>query len=222
VRLFVTAVLVALTAASCSSGGKDFAKTVDNRWFPLTPGTTFLYRGVKDGKAAQERLTVTHRTKEIQGVRTTVLDDRLYLDGKLTERTTDWYAQDAKGNVWYFGEETAELDRGGQVTSTEGSWQAGVDGAEAGIYMSARPKAGDSFRQELYKGHAEDHFRVLSLNESVHAPFAGSEYGMKTREWTPLEPGVIDFKYYVRGVGTVKERSSDGSEQLVLVDRWRS
>ena len=86
-------------------------------------------------------LRVTNRTKLIQGARCTVVDDRLYLHGRLEERTTDWYAQDEKGNVWYFGEDTAELDKHGRVTSTEGSWQAGVDGARAGIYMPAEPKS---------------------------------------------------------------------------------
>ena len=95
----------------------------------------------------------------IQGARCTVLEDRLYLSGRLKERTTDWYAQDEMGNVWYFGEETAELDEQGRVTSREGSWQAGVDSARAGIYMRAEPKVGQSFTQEFYDGHAEDHCR---------------------------------------------------------------
>ena len=115
---------------------------------------------------------MTHSTKTIQGVRATVLHDNLYLAGKLAERTSDWYAQDADGNVWYLGEDTAELDRNGRVTSTEGSWQAGVDGAEAGIYMPAQPKVGESYSQEYYKGHAEDHFRVVSLRTSVDVPYS--------------------------------------------------
>ena len=160
---------------------------------------------------------MTHLTKSIQGVRATVLHDNLYLAGKLAERTSDWYAQDADGNVWYLGEDTAELDRNGRVTSNEGSWQAGVDGAEAGIYMPAQPKVGESYSQEYYKGHAEDHFRVVSLRTSVDVPYSHSGAAMKTREWTPLEPGAIDFKYYLRGVGTVKEQAKDGSERGVLV-----
>ena len=146
---------------------KRFVEHIDNPWFPLVPGTTYIYRGMKDGEPSREVLRVTHRTKVIQGVRCTVLEDRLYLSGRLEERTTDWYAQDEKGNVWYFGEETAELDERGRVTSREGSWQAGVDGAKAGIYMPAEPKVGESFRQEFYAGHAEDHFRVEDLAASV-------------------------------------------------------
>jgi hypothetical protein len=206
-RLLAVFALVALLAASCSSGGGDkYAADVDNAWFPLSPGTTYTYRGVKDGRQAREVLTVTDRTKKVDGGRARVLDDRLYLDGELAERTTDWYAQDDDGNVWYLGEETAELEDG-KVVSTEGSWETGVDGAEAGIYMPADPKVGDSFRQEYYKGHAEDHFRVVSLKGDM----------LVTREWTPLEPDVVDFKTYKRGVGTVKERSADGAERLRLV-----
>lgn len=214
--------MVALLAAGCSSRHesvlpKHFAVEIDNPWFPLRPGTTYVYRGAKDGKPSRQVLEVTRLTKTIQGIRATVLHDNLYLIGKLAERTTDWYAQDADGNVWYLGEATAELDHNGRVTSTEGSWQAGVDGAEAGIYMPAHPKVGESFSQEFYKGHAEDHFKVLSLHSAVRVPYSSSKDALKTREWTPLEPGVIDFKYYVRGVGTVKEQSADGSELGRLV-----
>ena len=95
-----------------------------------------------------------------------MIKDRLYLNGHLAERTTDWYTQDGKGNVWYYGEKTAELDRQGHVTSTEGTWQAGVDGAKPGIYMPAHPRVGQSFRQEYYKGHAEDHFKVLDCTRA--------------------------------------------------------
>ncbi len=216
------AAALALVAAGCSSRHesllpKHFVSKVDNPWFPLRPGTTYVYRGVKDGKASREVLEVTHLTKVIQGVRATVLHDNLYLEGKLAERTSDWYAQDADGNVWYLGEDTVELNRQGRVVSREGSWQAGVDGAEAGIYMPAHPKPGVSFRQEFYKGHAEDHFRVVTLHAAVRVPYTSTGDALKTREWTPLEPDVIDFKYYVRGIGTVKERTADGSERGVLV-----
>jgi hypothetical protein len=214
--------VLALAAGGCSSRHEqtlpaNFVAEVDNPWFPLKPGTTYVYRGAKDGKPSREMLEVTHLTKTIQGVRAMVLHDNLYLAGKLAERTSDWYAQDADGNVWYLGEDTAEFDRNGRITSTEGSWQAGVDGAEAGIYMPAHPKVGESYSQEYYKGHAEDHFRVVSLRTSVDAPYSHSEAAMKTREWTPLEPGAIDFKYYLRGVGTVKEQAKNGSERGVLV-----
>jgi len=216
----LAAILAGLAAASVGMTGlseasspppigpSNFVRHVDNRWFPLQPGTTYVYRGVKDGKRARDVFHVTHRTKRILGVTTTVVHDRLYLDGKLAEKTTDWYAQNRRGDVVYFGEATRALDRHGRLTDTEGSWQAGVDGARAGIFMPAHPRVGQAFQQEFYKGHAEDHFRIVSKR----GPF------LKTREWTPLEPGVIDAKQYVRGVGTVRESAvKGGDEHLELV-----
>ena len=211
-----------LALSGCASEEKDarlpapkrFVEHVDNPWFPLVPGTTYIYRGMKDGEPSREVLKVTHRTKLIQGARCTVLEDRLYLSGRLEERTTDWYAQDEEGTVWYFGEETAELDEHGRVTSREGSWQAGVDGAKAGIYMPADPKVGQSFAQEFYAGHAEDHFKVVDLAAPVEVPYTSSQEALLTEEWTPLEPGVIDHKFYVRGVGTVKEQTVKGGDEL--------
>ena len=206
------------TANPTPPGPAGFATKIDNPWYPLTPGTTLVYRGVKDGKAARDELAITHETAVIDGVRCTVLHDRLYLGGRLFERTTDWYAQDKQGNVWYFGEATAELDRNGHVTSTEGSFRAGRDGARAGIFMPAHPEIGDAFRQEYYKGHAEDHFQVLSLAASVTVPYITSSKALLTKEQTPLEPGVVDHKYYVRGIGTVLEQAiKGGTERLALV-----
>ena len=150
----------------------------------------------------------------IQGIRATVVSDRLYERGRLEERTTDWYAQDKAGNVWYLGENTAELDRKGKVKSTEGTWQAGVDGARAGIFMPAHPRRGQSGIQEMFEGEAEDHFRVLSLSASVRTPAARSDHALLTREWTPLEPGVVDHKLYVRGFGTVREKTVKGGDEL--------
>jgi hypothetical protein len=212
-------------AASASASGPDpgdFVGRVDNPWFPLVPGTTFVYRGVKDGKSARDVVTVTHATKTIQGVHCTAVRDRLYLAGRLEERTTDWYAQDRRGSVWYFGESTAELDPAGHVTSTEGSWLAGRDGAQAGIFMTARPIVGQSRRQEYYKGHAEDHFAVVSLRARVSVPYTSSNRALLTKEWTPLEPGTLDHKYYVRGIGNVKEVTVKGPlerSELVSVQR---
>lgn len=218
--------LLALAGASSASTGApgaprpaDFVARVDNPWFPLEPGTTRVYRGVKDGEPLRQVVRVTSRTKVIQGVRCTVLDDRVYIRGRLAERTNDWYAQDRNGTVWYFGEATAELDESGRVVSREGSWQAGRDGARAGIYMPARPRVGQQFRQEFYKGHAEDFFRIVSLSASVRVPFVASKRALQTREWTPLEPGVVDRKLYVRGIGTVKEVTiKGGDERAELVE----
>ena len=182
-----------------------FSANVTNPWFPLRSGTSYAYRGVKDGKPSRETLTVTNRVREIRGAPCRAVEDRLFVGGHLAERTTDWYTQDANGSVWYFGERTAELDANGHVTSTEGSWQAGVDGAVPGIFMPARPRPGQSFRQEYLKGYAEDHFRVVG--------YLGPN-ALLTEEWTPLEPGVLDHKVYVRGTGTVLERTIRGGDEL--------
>ena len=169
--LILIALLVAPTAfAGGGPNPSHFARSVTNPWFPLRPGTTLVYRGVKDGKPSRDVFHVTGATRRIAGVTCTAVSDRLYLRGRLAERTTDWYAQDRQGNVWYLGEETAELDRNGRVTSREGTWLTGRDGAVPGIYMPARPSVGATGRQEYYKGHAEDHFRVLSRNASVKTP----------------------------------------------------
>jgi hypothetical protein len=227
VRAVVLALAGLVLAGGCGSSESDpparrYVARVDNPWFPLTPGTVLVYRGSEGNEKLRDVVTVTHRTKLIQGARCTVVEDRLYKDGALAERTTDWYAQDAAGNVWYFGEDTAELENG-KVTSTEGTWRAGVDGAQAGIFMPAQPRVGRSYRQELYKGHAEDWFKVLSLTASIRVPFTNAARAMVTREWTPLEPGVVGRKYYVRGVGTVKEETvQGGTERLVLVGKATS
>ena len=212
VRLALIALAVLLLAAAgCgSSKPRTFSANVTNPWFPLKPGSVYVYRGVKDGKPSRELMTVTDNTRVIDGALTRAVDDRLFLNGALEEKTTDWYTQDNDGNVWYYGEKTAELDPSGKVKSTEGSWLAGVNGAEPGIFMYAHPKVGQSARQEYYKGHAEDHFEVLQQNVHMTVPYVSATQALLTKEWTPLEPDVLDHKYYVRGVGTVLEQSVKG------------
>jgi hypothetical protein len=189
----------------------SFSAHVDNPWFPLLPGTRWVYTGVKDGKRTRDLVTVTHQTTRIEGVPCVSVHDRLYMRGRLEERTTDWYSQDGHGNVWYFGEDTAELDAHGHVTSTEGTWKAGVSGAKAGIYIPGAPKLGQTGLQEFLTGHAEDHFKIIGLFDTV-AP-SGKANTLLTKEWTPLEPGVIDHKMYVRGIGTVLEQSQQGANE---------
>jgi hypothetical protein len=196
----------------------QFVRNVDNPWFPLKPGTTFVYHGSKDSKAATDIFQATRRTKVISGVRCTVVEDTLLLNGKLEEHTIDWYAQDLTGRVWYFGERTAEYDVRGRVTSREGSWMDGVNGARAGIFMFANPKVGRSAEQEHFRGHAEDHFRVMDLSASVTVPYGTFNHALRTKEWTPLEPGIRDAKFYVHGLGEVKEVTVKGPrETLKLV-----
>jgi hypothetical protein len=148
-------------------------------------------------------VTVTRDTVRIDGAPCVAVKDKLYLSGRLEERTTDWYSQDRAGNVWYFGEDTAELTPDGRVKNRSGSWRAGVHGAKPGIFMFAHPKVGQSARQEFYKGQAEDHFQVLAVHKAT----------LLTKEWTPLEPAVIDHKLYRRGVGTVLEQTVKGGDE---------
>ena len=228
-RRALVAGLVVVLAAGCgghsSKKGRAFQRRfsesdsarVTNAWFPLRPGTTFVYRGTKDGKPARDVVTVTSRTKRILGVSSAVVHDRLFVGGQLAEETFDWYAQDKAGNVWYVGEATEELAHG-KVTSREGSWQAGVGGADAGMIMQAHPRVGDAYRQEYLKGQAEDHAQVLSLSASVRVPAGSYSNVQLTKEWTPLEPDVLDHKFYARGVGLVKEVTVRGPrESAVLV-----
>ena len=216
-RLALISALVAALAATAASarGPSTFSPHVTNPWFPLTPGRTLVYRGTEDGDALRDVLTVTGRTRVVAGVRCRVVEDRLFRNGRLAERTTDWYAQHRDGSVWYFGEETAEIGRDGRATSTKGSWEAGVDGARAGLYMPSRPRVGQSARQEYYRGQAEDHFRVVALRGIVRVPAVSSTRALVTKEWTPLEPGVVDRKVYVRGIGTVLEQTVQGGDELL-------
>ncbi len=185
----------------------DFVSQIDNPYMPLEPGTTFVYEAETADEFILNNITVTDETKEIIGVSCTVVYDVEWVNGLLSEETYDWYAQDADGNVWYFGEATIEYfydDAGVLIgTSTEGSWEAGVDGATPGIVMLATPKPGISYRQEFYEGVAEDMGKVLRLNARVSVDYGNFDGCLKTREWTPLSPGVIEHKYYAPGIGLV-------------------
>jgi hypothetical protein len=192
-----------------------FGPDVTNPWFPLTPGRTLVYAGTKDGKPALDLVAPSSRTRMVDGVRTRVVEDRLYLDNVLAERTSDYYAQDRCGNVWYFGEDTAELDRHGRVVSTEGSWHAGVDGAQPGVFMQAHPQLGRRFRQEWYRGQAEDVFKVIARSARVTTPAGSFRRALRTAEWTALEPDVLDNKFYVRGIGEVAEVSIRGPREVL-------
>jgi hypothetical protein len=197
----------------------DFSPHVTNRWFPLTPGKILVYTGIKDGKKALDLFAPSSRTRVIDGVRTRVVEDRGYLGNVLEEQTSDYYAQDRCGNVWYFGEDTAELDRHGHVVSTEGSWHAGVDGAQPGVFMQAHPQVGRRFRQEWYQGQAEDTFKVIDRSAAVTVPHGSFRHALRTEEINALEPNVLDNKYYVKGIGEVAELSVKGPrEALKLVE----
>jgi hypothetical protein len=198
----------------------NFVRHVTNPFFPLHPGALWVYRGVEEGQGQTDRVFVTHQTKVILGVRTTVVRDVVSHQGQVLERTFDWYAQDRQGNVWYLGEDTTEfLPGGGQ--STEGSWQAGVHGARPGIVMEADPKVADGYRQEFFKGHAEDQAWVLVRGGVIGVPDGRFHHVLRTMEWTPLEPNVIDRKAYVSGIGMVSERTVAGPQETGALVRLR-
>jgi hypothetical protein len=191
---------------------------VDNPWFPLKPGDRYLYRGSEDGVRERDLLIATYRTRVVDGVVCRTVFDRVFKHGRVVERTFDYYAQTRRGTVWYFGENTAELDIHGHVTSREGSFLSGKDGAEAGIFMTRHPHPGPTYHQENYPGHAEDLFTVVRHGAHVVVPMLDTRRALLTRETTVLEPGVVDHKYYVRDIGTVREVTvKGGSESLRLV-----
>jgi hypothetical protein len=191
---------------------------IDNPYFPLEPDTTFRYMAEEDGEVEINEVYVTSNTKTILGIDCRVVEDRVWVDSVLMEYTLDWYAQDDEGNVWYMGEWSTEYeypDEGDPIENHEGSWEAGVDGAEPGILMLADPCPADSYRQEYYEGEAEDMARVLKLNASASVPYGDYEDCLETKEWTPLEPGVAEHKYYAPGVGLVLVEEPKGKGETV-------
>ena len=196
-----------------------FVAGVDNPYFPLPVGATWVYHG--DGPDGLEvvTVTVTPQTRVVDGVTAVVVRDRSTLDGRLTEDTADWFAQDDRGNVWYLGEATTSYEKDGS-TSTEGSWEAGVHGASGGILMPARPAVGDRYQQELLTGVAEDRAEIVSLAARGEVEFGRFTGAVRTRDTTPLEPDVTEYKDYVRGVGVVLEE--EGDERLELVSFTRA
>jgi hypothetical protein len=202
----------------------NFVKGIDNPYFPLEPGTTWVYEGQTAEGTERVEDTVLQETKRVMGVECVVLRDRVWLKGELIEDTVDWHAQDKEGNVWYFGEYTKEYENG-KVVSTEGSFEAGKEGALPGIIMPADPKVGDSYRQEYYKGEAEDMAEVISLdgtalNDAVSTPYDSfSEDILVIKDWNPLEPNILEHKYYAPGIGLIGETKITGpAEKIELID----
>ena len=196
----------------------SFTTEIDNPYFPLRPGTRWVLTGSGDSEGEITTTTVLEETREVMGVTCVVVHDEVAVDGTPVEITSDWYAQDADGNVWYFGEETAEYEDG-KVTSTAGSWEAGVDGAQPGIIMPADPQQGVTYRQEFYAGEAEDVAKVVELGQSVSTPVGTYDDVLVTEDWTPLEPDVRERKFYARDVGLVREELVEGgSGETVLTE----
>jgi hypothetical protein len=207
------------SAAASPAGAAPgrFSTTIDNPYLPFAPGTRMVYRTRDGDERGREVVRVTHRTRLVDGVTVRVVRDRAFVGGDLVEDTRDFYAQDRRGNVWYFGENTKTL-RNGTVTSTKGSWLAGVDGAKPGIVMEADPKVGDSYAQEDAPGVAEDRAKVLRLDGHAAVPYGTFDNLLVTKDFSPLEPAVVEHKKYLRGVGSLLEKEvKGGQERLVLV-----
>ena len=197
----------------------DFTTKVDNPYWPMKPGSRWVYRSVDPESLTAQRdvVQVTDRTKTIDGVKTLVVSDIASEHGTPVEVTSDYYAQDKAGNIWYFGENTAEYSNG-KVESRAGSFEAGVDGAQAGVALPANPQPGMKYRQEDYAGQAEDRGEVISTDAQAEPPFGRFRGALMTKDTSPLEPKVLEFKFYARGVGPATSVSvSGGSEFEELV-----
>jgi hypothetical protein len=187
-----------------------FTTKIDNPYWPMKPGSHWVYRETNAaGDVQRNDVVVTGKTKTIIGIKAVVVHDTVKQGGQLTEDTFDWYAQDSSGNVWYLGEDTTEYEHG-KVKTKEGSWQAGVHGALAGIIVTARPRPGLTYREEYYRGHAEDGAEVLSLKAHAKVPFGSYDNVLQTRNFSSIEPNVVEEKFYARGVGVVLEITVSG------------
>jgi len=182
----------------------DFIEGIDNPYLPLQPGNEWVYEVTGD-QPGTITVTVTDETREVAGVTTTVVRDIVTdADGEVVEETSDWFAQDADGNVWHFG--------------SSGSWEAGVDGAQAGLAMAATPRVGDGYQQEFDDGEAEDRAEVLALDESLQLGSGSYDSLLVTEDTTPLAPDLVERTYYARGTGLVYEETiTGGTEQVELV-----
>lgn len=244
----LAAVLAVLLLAGCSEGGAgeneptpsgvsdlprgdeavsldpdELSASIDNPFFPLEPGTRWVYQETdEDGAELRVVVTATTETRQIaNGVTARVVRDTVTEDGELIEDTFDWYAQDAAGTVWYLGEETAEFEDG-RLTTREGSFEAGVDGALAGVIMPAAPEVGQAYRQEYLAGEAEDNGEVLALGQMADVPAGHFDDLLLTADTSALEPDVLEYKLHAAGVGTVLTLGVSGGagrEELVRVSR---
>ena len=235
VRLRLVVVLLvcaSLTACDSSNPKDDFTVTYDppfspatmqgevtNPYFPLPVGAVWTYEGESEDGTERIVVEVLEETRVVAGVTATVVRDRVYLEGELIEDTHDWFAQDQDGNAWYLGEETAEYENG-RVVTTAGSWEAGVDGAEAGVVMPATPTVGQAYYQEFLAGEAEDRERVIGVGETVTVAAGTFTNCVRTEDTTPLEPDVLEHKYYCPQIGTVLEvdLEEDARFELIAVE----
>ncbi len=199
----------------------NFSTLIDNPYFPLKPGTTFIYEGQTADGFEHVEFAVTHVTKVILGVTCVEVHDVRFLDGAVREDTRDWFAQDRAGNVWYFGEITTLVENGLPV-DLSGTWIAGVNGDKAGIIMKAHPAVGDFYRQEFSLGNAEDLAEVKSLNAKATVPYGSFSHCLRTLESSPLAPGDLGAKFYAPGVGnvlTIELATGERSELVQIITK---
>jgi hypothetical protein len=196
----------------------DFVPTIDNPYLPLKVGSRWVYERRADGEVERTEVVVTDQRRTVMGVAVTVVHDRVSVDGEVVEDTYDWFAQDSDGAVWYFGEDSKDYENGALV-GTKGSWEAGVDGALPGIVMPAEPEVGLAYRQEYYRGEAEDMAEVARVDERASVEVGAYRDVVVIREWNPLEPEVVEEKYYAPGVGLVVEQvTAGGDERTELIE----
>ncbi len=194
----------------------DFTNVVTNPYFKLTPGSTRTYAGNKDGVPLQAVFKVLRQTKTIIGVKCVVVQDTVTLNGSLEEQTLDWFAQDSKGNVWYFGEDSKDY-KNGVVVSTTGTWMSGVNGGQPGIVMQAAPTPGPSYIEEYLPGVAEDHAQVVKTSASISVPTGSYTNVVITRNTNPLDPSLLEHKFYASGVGMVYETKHYGGSHMEIM-----
>ena len=180
-----------------------FTANITNRYFPIARGKTFIYAGTKDGAPERVEMKILHTTRTILGVPCVVISDVVTSNYTLVEKTTDWYSQDSAGNVWYFGEDTKEY-KNGVVTSTAGTWEAGVDNAQPGIAMKAAPKPGPAYRQEYRPGIAEDMAKILTTTATRRVPLGKLHNVLQTYDTDPLNPNKLEHKWFAPGVGMIE------------------
>ena len=193
----------------------DFVRSITNPYFPLPVGRTLVYRGIRDGVTQTDTVHVTSQTRVLEGITATAVSDVATHKGKLLEKTTDWYAQDKRGNVWYLGERTAAFSRG--HVDHSGSWLAGVHDGEPGIVMLANPQIPDAYRQEFLAGQAEDTAWIVNRGGSLKLPFKVARHVVTSLEFTVLEPQVVDKKIYAPGLGIVKEQAVHGPQEVATL-----
>ena len=219
---------LSLQLSGCQSQGvyqptvssSDFVSHIDNAYFPLTPGSKWVYESTKtDGSTERIEIEILQETRVVNGVTATILHDSVFVDDQLVEDTFDWFAQDTDGNVWYLGEDVDNYENGVLVDHS-GSWEWGVDGALPGVYMWADPAAhmNEEYYQEYYVGVAEDQGKVLSATENVTVPAGAFSNVVQTYDFSSLDTEIQGQKFYAPGVGVIKEIELLTGEEVLLIE----